>query len=251
VGVLASLRGEAGWQRVEVEDPYVAPSMPRERLRCIDPLTPRHFASLIGASLAPAGRQAFYDAASVRWLLRVRSDSSGLWLEPQENAQALPRAYWIARGETVEPEVTLARMQQGEFDPRASVQLDRGGESGPGPEPPPGVRPAEILLYAPDRVELEVEAPRDGFLVLTDAWYPGWRATREGHEQEILRANALFRAVRVPAGRSRVVFEYRPRSFRCGLALSAASLVLAGTVPLAARALRRGRSRREVTEIRA
>ena len=54
---------------------------------------------------------------------------------------------------------------------------------------------------------------------------------------EILRANHLFRGVRLPRGRHRVVFSYRPLPVVLGLALS--SLAVLGGLVFAARHARR------------
>ena len=59
-------------------------------------------------------------------------------------------------------------------------------------------------------------------LVLTDTYYPGWRAYVGGEETESLRANGLFRAIRFPTGQHAVVFEFRPQSFRLGVVISLA-----------------------------
>ena len=78
--------------------------------------------------------------------------------------------------------------------------------------------------------------------MLTDTHFPGWRASVEGVPTPIYRANALYRAIRVPAGARQVVFEYTPRSLRWGAALSLASLAATAAVPFAAR---RRKPRRE------
>ncbi|MBE0688850.1 MAG: YfhO family protein, partial [Anaerolineae bacterium] len=64
--------------------------------------------------------------------------------------------------------------------------------------------------YTPERVVIEVESSQPGYMMLTDAYYPGWRASVNGEESLIYRADVMFRAVAIPAGRSDVVFEYHP-----------------------------------------
>lgn len=242
--MLPALRRRAGWQRVEVERamPYSGNRNHHERLICIEPLAPGNFAKLRDT---PRALMTLYDIASVAWVARARPDppNFGFQLEVHQNSDALPRAYWIERSTSFATEEALSRVELGRFDFRAGVLLEEDVAASPPAGPPQGPVPARILLHAPERVELELDAPRDGFLVLTDTWYPGWLATLDGREVEILRANGVFRAVRVPRGTSRVVFEYRPRSFRNGLALSAASLAVAAALPLAALSLRRRGSR--------
>ena len=100
-----------------------------------------------------------------------------------------------------------------------------------GPEIEDGVRrpdpgAARIVEYESARVVCEVDARTSGYLVLLDSYYPGWRAYLEGKEAEILRANYAFRAVRVPEGKHRVEFVYRPRSFYAGLSVTGVALLI-------------------------
>ena len=53
-------------------------------------------------------------------------------------------------------------------------------------------------------------APLDEILVLNDVWHPWWRATVDGVDTEILKANVIFRAVLVPRGRHVVRFTFHP-----------------------------------------
>jgi uncharacterized membrane protein YfhO len=53
-------------------------------------------------------------------------------------------------------------------------------------------------------------------LVLSDTFYPGWKAFVDGKEEKILRANYNFRAVPLTAGTHRVEFVYDPLSFKLG-----------------------------------
>ena len=89
----------------------------------------------------------------------------------------------------------------------------------------PGADQVRITVYSAERVVVEVDAGSEGYLVLTDAHYPGWQATLDGQEVPILRADVLFRAVRVPAGAHTVEFRYRPRTFQVGMAISALTLL--------------------------
>jgi hypothetical protein len=70
------------------------------------------------------------------------------------------------------------------------------------------------------QLEFAVDACDESYLVVTDSDYPGWRATVDGKDVPIHRANYALRAVRVPQGAHVVRFEYRPLSFRVGLTLS-------------------------------
>ena len=69
---------------------------------------------------------------------------------------------------------------------------------------------ARLLRYANTEVTVEVEAPAGGILLLNDVWHPWWRATVDGADTEILKANVIFRAVVCPRGRHVVRFSFHP-----------------------------------------
>jgi hypothetical protein len=85
---------------------------------------------------------------------------------------------------------------------------------------------AEVTSYAPTAIDVRVEAPDAGYLVLSETWYPGWTATVNGQDTPIEMVNGAFRAVEVPVGTSQVSLRYRPLSLIWGLALAAVGLVL-------------------------
>ena len=95
-----------------------------------------------------------------------------------------------------------------------------------GPWPREGAT-ARVVARTADTVEVEAELPGPGVLVLVEAFDPGWRVAVDGRADRLLRANALFRAVRLDAGRHRVLFAYRPSSATLGLGLAAAGALAA------------------------
>lgn len=73
------------------------------------------------------------------------------------------------------------------------------------------------------RLEFTVETDRATFLVIRDAFAPGWRARVDGATAPVLRADGRHRAVPVPRGTSRVVLEYHPPRLTIGLGVSLAA----------------------------
>ena len=59
-------------------------------------------------------------------------------------------------------------------------------------------------------IEIAVDAGQAGFVVLNDMYHDWWEATLDGKPVDILRANVLFRAVQVPAGKHVLTFEFKP-----------------------------------------
>jgi len=162
-----------------------------------------------------------------------------------ENLDVLPRSFLVHRKtEAADDERAVALMRAPAFDPAAEVILSTGesaagtgdaGSEATGDRPPQGTKTAQVVHYAPEQVEIEVNAEAPGYVVLTDAWYPGWEATVDGELAPVYRADLFFRAVAVPAGNHQVVFTFRPRSVGIGVGISLAAL--AGLIVLAAGAL--------------
>jgi uncharacterized membrane protein YfhO len=73
-----------------------------------------------------------------------------------------------------------------------------------------------------------VETSNDGILMLSEIFYPGWRATVDGVETEIFRANYNLRSVFVATGVHRVEFRFDPPSYRYGGLVTLASLLVCG-----------------------
>jgi hypothetical protein len=73
-----------------------------------------------------------------------------------------------------------------------------------------------ILEQGSDRLELEIDSPLPGLLVRSEFPYPGWRVSVNGHRQPIHAANVVLQAVEIPAGRSRIIFRFRPHIYIWG-----------------------------------
>ncbi|MFM7736407.1 MAG: YfhO family protein [Alphaproteobacteria bacterium] len=170
----------------------------------------------------------FLDAAAVSWTIEpgVGAGEGGR-VSVKPSPGAFPRAWFVAlaepaAGATAALDRVIA-LGQG-LRERVVVEGEPGLAS-PGPaasrdgEVAAPDRPlaARVARHEARRVDVEVEAPEAGWLVLADAWHAGWSATVDGVDAPVRRANALFRAVRVGPGRHRVRFSYDPASVRLGL----------------------------------
>lgn len=89
---------------------------------------------------------------------------------------------------------------------------------------------ADVLEYKPNYIKISAETDKESLLVVPDNYYPGWIATIDGNETEILRTNYTFRSVVLPEGNHTVEFFYRPTSFSLGLSVSIFAMVLLGAV---------------------
>lgn len=155
-----------------------------------------------------------------RWGLKLRFHSEKDGMTIWENENALPRAFFVSHAVEAQGR-ELALLQEKEFDPSKLLVLSEPFEEKGSIQQEEGGRPSvEMISYEPDDVRLQVSNPKKGFLVLADAYYPGWRAAMDGRETKIYIANYLLRAVRLSPGTHDVRFYYDPLSFKIGALLT-------------------------------
>lgn len=77
-----------------------------------------------------------------------------------------------------------------------------------------------------NRLTLSVDAKENSTLVLSDTYYPGWKAFIDGKEKKIYRYNYTFRAVPIEAGKHRIEFVYSPFSFKIGVAITLIGIIV-------------------------
>lgn len=142
----------------------------------------------------------------------------------------LPRAYAVTGARHAPDHEAVAALADPGFDLAGEVLLPPAG-AGPAAGGPAGAAGrARVIEERSDHVVVEAELDRPGYVVLLDAFDPGWRARLDGRDVPILRANLAFRAVHVPVGRHRLEFRYTPPVALAALSVSAVTaIVLAGT----------------------
>jgi hypothetical protein len=94
--------------------------------------------------------------------------------------------------------------------------------SDPAPPPEP-----QIIADDPGRIHLRYEAPRAGWIVLHESFYPGWQARVNGRPARLVRAFGVVQAIEVPAGHVDVDVEFRPAVVWIGAGAMACGLLIA------------------------
>jgi hypothetical protein len=144
----------------------------------------------------------------------------------------LPRAYAVSGVRVADDGNALRVLLDAGFDPRREIVLPSGRAT---PADATFRGEAVITRLGTDRLALDATLSAPGYVVLVDAYDPGWRVWVDGSETSLLRANVAFRAVAVDAGRHSVELRYRPRALAFGLALTALSGLALLAVGAAAR----------------
>ena len=84
----------------------------------------------------------------------------------------------------------------------------------------------EIVKYSANTVALYAQLETDAWIILTDTFYPGWKAVIDGRsEATIVPANYVFRAIYVPRGSHDIVFQYQPKYFSASIVVALITLL--------------------------
>ncbi len=85
-----------------------------------------------------------------------------------------------------------------------------------------------VEAWQPGSMQLRLEPATHGggFVVVSENWYPDWRATVDGAEATVVRGNGSLIAVAVPAGAAVVELEFRSDDYQKGKLVSFLSLAL-------------------------
>jgi hypothetical protein len=89
----------------------------------------------------------------------------------------------------------------------------------------------QLIEHAPDRLAIRAEMACDGMVVLSDTFYPGWRARVDHRPAQIYEVNGAMRGVAVARGTHEITMRYRPVSVYLGAALTLLGIL--GAVTLA------------------
>lgn len=165
---------------------------------------------------------------------RILANAVGGQLGIVMNTNALPRAMVYHEGEAFgSSSELLAALEGGRLDYRRKLGWIRGEADGAevilagGPEAP---APVALESIRPERMRLRAQMASPGAIFVSQTYYPGWRARdASGNALRVVPAFGAFTAILVPqAGETEITFEYRPREFLIGLALSAVGAAGAG-----------------------
>jgi hypothetical protein len=170
----------------------------------------------------------------VTWRRTLPVDTEVLYEEPTAKdttylhrlEHPLPRAFVVRQSRVLHGDEALKLLADPEFDPLKMVVLEEqpqlameGGQDTLGST-------VRVVRYEPARITLDVECASRGMLVLSEVYYPGWRAYVDGAAASIYRADYALRAVEVDEGAHRVEMVYDPVSFKLGAAISAGSWII-------------------------
>lgn len=198
-----------------------------------------------------------YDLLGVRWFISRTpiSGRNGRMIDAcyvYRNEKALPRAFVAPSIEYSEDGDMLQRMRTGGVDLRrtALVSLADREKVNPWKESEsltiPFTEKSAVTAYTCNTVKVKVDTSGAGVLVLTDQYFPGWKARVDGAYVPITCVDYDFRGIPVSAGKHEVVFSYEPESFRRGLTIGWIGFIVLACMSIAGAAGRLREKDRQV-----
>lgn len=160
-----------------------------------------------------------------------------------EDPDPAPRAEFFGSWDVIPDERTmLARVADVEFDSRRTLVL--GSDPGILPDTAGGMGTRARFQWTSDTsARIEVDADRDGVVLIRNSYDPNWRAEVDGEPAEVVAADYWLQAVVVPEGARTIELTYIDASIAYGLIASAVGAVLL----LGGALLMRRRERRSVS----
>ncbi|MCD6459630.1 YfhO family protein, partial [bacterium] len=153
-----------------------------------------------------------------------------------ENLNAFPRAFWVPEAKYIAKKDNLFSLLSSdkvdftktvlisENQPPARLLISAENDNANGN--------IKIKQYSPNKIIIQSDYNQDGWLVLADAYYPGWSAYIGDVKTNIYPANHLLRTVFVPAGTKTITFRYFSNYMLVGIWISSFSWCAAGLILL-------------------
>ena len=104
---------------------------------------------------------------------------------------------------------------------------------------------ARVVAWQPGQMSIRLDPamPRDGYLVVSENWYPDWQATIDGDDASVWRGDGSLITVPVSRGASQIELRFESRRYHVGRTVTFISLALV-VVGFVAPAAMRGRKPR-------
>lgn len=140
------------------------------------------------------------------------------------NKGAYPRVFIVHRAEVIRNEdEILARLKSDDFDLKRTIIIEEDIQTrieALDDVPLIDNSIAEIINYKPNCVTIKARMENEGFLVLSDTYFPGWKVFVDSKKDRIYQTDYLIHSVYLPRGNHEVKFIYDPLSFKIGLSIT-------------------------------
>jgi hypothetical protein len=159
--------------------------------------------------------------ATAGWILRSEGRGASIYENPNVVERVfVPEEVWVNPPQ----DRMLRQMRRAEdFGRTAWLELQEGGTGAAAGNPRANGPGTVGFTRRPYGYLIDAEMEGDGWVVVSETAWKGWRARRGGEELPIVFANRGFIAFHLPVGSHRVELVYRPASFALGRAITFAT----------------------------
>lgn len=163
---------------------------------------------------------------NVRYELAIDSAAR----EPRffERKSFMPRAWLVTKANVLNEEQIKESMKSQKYNLKKEVILEKNpnlslsnvidsNNSGK----------VNITKYESNHISLATNTKENSILVLSEIYYPDWKAYIDGKETEVLRADYCFRAIAVSAGNHKIELKFESKAYASGKMISIITILLA------------------------
>ncbi|MDD5583475.1 MAG: YfhO family protein [Candidatus Omnitrophica bacterium] len=180
-------------------------------------------------------KYAFYDKAneppSEKFVFLKELDSG---VRVYENTRYIPRVFFVKEIEvSASSKDTLQRLSKNNFKVRDVAIVENTGvfkgksrEAFSGDPDSGEQNKAEIVEYSPNKIRVSATVYHRAFLVLSEIYFPGWKAYVDGKKETIYRTDYILRGLLLEKGKHSIVLAYQPWEFYLGISLTFTTLFL-------------------------
>ncbi|MEM4260031.1 MAG: YfhO family protein [Candidatus Woesearchaeota archaeon] len=140
--------------------------------------------------------------------------------------KTLPRAFIVTKIENIENSFDiLNKMSEPSFNPKEKAFVESANSliiNSTCQNKPH----AKVLRYLPNKIIVQTDSECNGFLVLNETYYPGWKARIDsGKKKDVLKVNYCFMGIAIPGGKHIIDFIFEPKSLKIGFYISFATFL--------------------------
>jgi hypothetical protein len=148
-----------------------------------------------------------------------------------ENLNALPRAFMLFSAKQAgDGNDALTLLADPGFDPLSTAVVESAFWNQQLEELTDAVpekwKAAQVTNRTANSLEVHTDSTKPCILVVSETYFPGWKAYLDGKPANIFPTDEMLRGVYLPAGSHHVTFVYQPLSFTIGLGISLVTFLI-------------------------
>lgn len=164
------------------------------------------------------------DLCNVKYEVKVDLDKS-TWAF-NERAGFYPRIWLVNDYKVVEPDKVSDFMKNNNLDYLKVVILEKQPKLQKPDTSQSFEAKANCEYFSNNYIKYRVSSNTPAIAVISEIWYPDWKAYIDGRPTEVYRANYSLRAIEIPKGEHIVEMKYESKTFTTGLYITFTTILI-------------------------